>query len=121
MHGLPQVHQENTGELGLEWQSVTGLLQKPDEEILYRCIKSLLKFSLILKGDLLTCIAMVQCDLDATVRSSRHVSPLLHLCISGAGRVRPDRPAVDPAQAAADQQHRRCNLRCTAFTLAIFI
>ena len=30
-------------------------------------MKSLLKFSLILKGDLLTCIAMVQCDLDSTV------------------------------------------------------
>jgi len=41
--------------------------QKPTEEILYRCVKSLLKFSLILKGDLLTCIAMVQCDLDSTV------------------------------------------------------
>ena len=27
----------------------------------------MLKFSLILKGDLLTCIAMVQCDLDSTV------------------------------------------------------
>ena len=57
--------------------------QKPTEEILFRyfqdifppkplpylrCVKSLLKFSLILKGDLLTCIAMVQCDLDTTVR-----------------------------------------------------
>jgi len=41
--------------------------QKPTEEILYRCVKSLLKFSLILKGDLLTCIAMVQCDLDSAV------------------------------------------------------
>ena len=56
--------------------------QKPTEEILFRyfqdifppkplpylrCVKSLLKFSLILKGDLLTCIAMVQCDLDTTV------------------------------------------------------
>ena len=84
---------------------MTGLMQRPDEEILYRCVKSLLKFSLILKGDLLTCIAMVQCDLDATVGSMHLSTPLLHPCIPGAGCIRPDRPAVEPAQAAADQQH----------------
>eukprot|EP00090_Calanus_glacialis_P003190 TRINITY_DN12342_c0_g1_i2.p1 TRINITY_DN12342_c0_g1~~TRINITY_DN12342_c0_g1_i2.p1 ORF type:complete len:601 (-),score=144.37 TRINITY_DN12342_c0_g1_i2:513-2315(-) len=39
----------------------------PNEEILYRCVKSLLKFSLILKADLLSCIAMVQTDLDEQV------------------------------------------------------
>ena len=38
--------------------------KNPDEEILYRCVKSLLKFSLILKQDLLSCIAMVQTNLD---------------------------------------------------------
>ena len=32
----------------------------PEEEILYRCVKSLLKFSLILKQELLSCIALVQ-------------------------------------------------------------
>jgi len=42
-------------------------MQKPEEEILYRCVKSLLKFSLILKADLLACIALVQCDLDTAV------------------------------------------------------
>jgi len=41
--------------------------KNPDEEILYRCVKSLLKFSLILKADLLSCIAMVQTDLDEQV------------------------------------------------------
>jgi len=39
----------------------------PNEEILYRCVKSLLKFSLILKADLLSCIAMVQTDLDEQI------------------------------------------------------
>eukprot|EP00092_Neocalanus_flemingeri_P029488 GFUD01032018.1.p1 GENE.GFUD01032018.1~~GFUD01032018.1.p1 ORF type:complete len:595 (-),score=152.26 GFUD01032018.1:267-2051(-) len=41
--------------------------KNPNEEILYRCVKSLLKFSLILKQDLLSCIAMVQTDLDEQV------------------------------------------------------
>ena len=41
--------------------------KNPNEEILYRCVKSLLKFSLILKADLLSCIAMVQTDLDEQV------------------------------------------------------
>ena len=41
--------------------------KNPNEEILYRCVKSLLKFSLILKADLLSCIAMVQTDLDEQI------------------------------------------------------
>ena len=39
----------------------------PDEEILFRCVKSLLKFSYIIKQDLMSCIAMVQTDLDTAL------------------------------------------------------
>ena len=105
--------------------------QKPTEEILFRyfqdifppkplpylrCVKSLLKFSLILKGDLLTCIAMVQCDLDTTVGLFCPHSQSLtstyngerkratnifnsHFC-TGAWAFRQDRQTVEPAEAA---------------------
>ena len=105
--------------------------QKPTEEILFRyfqdifppkplpylrCVKSLLKFSLILKGDLLTCIAMVQCDLDTTVGLLCPHSQSLtstyngerkratnifnsHFC-TGAWAFRQDRQTVEPAEAA---------------------
>ena len=81
-----------------------------------RCVKSLLKFSLILKGDLLTCIAMVQCDLDTTVGLLCPHSQSLtstyngerkratnifnsHFC-TGASAFRQDRQTVEPAEAA---------------------
>ena len=41
--------------------------KSPDEEILYRCVKSLLKFSYIIREDLMSCIAMVQTDLDQAI------------------------------------------------------
>ena len=41
--------------------------KNPEEEIMYRCVKSLLKFSVILRQDLMSCIAMVQVDLDTVV------------------------------------------------------
>ena len=41
--------------------------KSPPEEILYRCVKSLSKFSLIIRSDLLSSIAMVQVDLDEAV------------------------------------------------------
>ena len=41
--------------------------KNPEEEIMYRCVKSLLKFSVILRQDLMSCIAMVQVDLDTVI------------------------------------------------------
>ena len=67
LHGLPQVHQEDAE---TDWRNPFQVFPRhlPTKTTTYlRCVKSLLKFSLILKGDLLTCIAMVQCDLDTTV------------------------------------------------------
>jgi len=41
--------------------------KKPQEEILYRCVKSLVKFSFIIRADILSSIAMVGVDLDTAV------------------------------------------------------
>jgi len=41
--------------------------KNPKEEILYRCVKSLVKFSFIIRSDILSSIAMVQVDLDEAV------------------------------------------------------
>lgn len=41
--------------------------KNPPEEIMYRCIKSLVKFAHIIPNDILHCVAMVQVDLDALV------------------------------------------------------
>ena len=45
----------------LEYGSVS------DKEILFRCVKSLLKFSVILRADLMSCITMVSVDLDTII------------------------------------------------------
>jgi len=41
--------------------------KNPAEEILFRCVKSLVKFAHIIPNDLLHCVAMVQVDLDTLV------------------------------------------------------
>ena len=68
LHGLSQVHQEDTETDRGNPLQVFSISSNKAHGPSPRCVKSLLKFSLILKGDLLTCIAMVQCDLDTTVR-----------------------------------------------------
>jgi len=59
-----KVYNDVTVELCMAILKFIKKTKNPNEEILYRCVKSLLKFSLILKGELLSCIAMVQTDLD---------------------------------------------------------
>jgi len=68
-----KVYNDITVELCIAVLKYLKKTKSPDEEILYRCIKSLLKFSLILKQDLLSCVAMVQVDLDEIIpgRSSK--------------------------------------------------
>jgi len=68
-----KVYNDVTVELCIAVLKFIKKTKNPNEEILYRCVKSLLKFSLILKQDLLSCIAMVQTDLDDLVpgRSAR--------------------------------------------------
>jgi len=41
--------------------------KNPKEEILFRCVKSLVKFAHIIPKDLLHCVAMVQVDLESSV------------------------------------------------------
>jgi len=62
-----KVYNDITVELCMAVLKFLKKTKNPDEDILYRCIKSLLKFSLILKQDLLSCVAMVQVDLDEII------------------------------------------------------
>jgi len=62
-----KVYNDVAVELSMAVLKYVKKTKNPPEEILYRCIKSLVKFSHIIHKDLLHCIAMVQVDLDALV------------------------------------------------------
>ena len=59
-----KVYNDVAAELSIAILKYIKRMKSPDEEILYRCVKSLLKFAYIIKQDLMSCIAMVQTDLD---------------------------------------------------------
>jgi len=62
-----KVYNDIAAELSIAILKFIKRTKTPDEEILFRCVKSLMKFSMILKQELMSCIAMVQVDLDALV------------------------------------------------------
>jgi len=62
-----KVYNDVAAELSIAILKFIKRSKTPDEEILYRCVKSLLKFSYIIKQDLMSCIAMVQTDLDVAL------------------------------------------------------
>ena len=62
-----KVYNDVAAELSIAILKFIKRSKAPDEEILYRCVKSLLKFSYIIRQDLMSCIAMVQTDLDQAI------------------------------------------------------
>ena len=78
-----KVYNDIAAELSMAVLKFLKRTKEPDEEIMYRCVnndngnnnddddvrcvKSLVKFSVILRQDLLSCIAMVGVDLDTIV------------------------------------------------------
>jgi len=65
-----KVYNDIAAELSMAVLKFLKRTKEPDEEIMYRCVKSLVKFSVILRADLLSCIAMVGVDLDTIVPGS---------------------------------------------------
>ena len=82
-----KVYNDIAAELSMAVLKFLKRTKEPDEEIVYRCVnndndgnnnndddvrcvKSLVKFSVILRADLLSCIAMVGVDLDTIVPGS---------------------------------------------------
>ena len=84
-----KVYNDIAAELSMAVLKFLKRTKEPDEEIMYRCVnndngnnnnnnddnngrcvKSLVKFSVILRQDLLSCIAMVGVDLDTIVPGS---------------------------------------------------
>lgn len=68
-----KVYNDVSVELSMAVLKYIKKTKNPPEEILYRCVKSLVKFSYIIPNDILHCVAMVQVDLDVLVpgRSER--------------------------------------------------
>jgi hypothetical protein len=62
-----KVYNDVAAELSMAILKYIKKTKSPPEEILYRCVKSLVKFSHVIPLDLLSCIAMVQVDLDSLV------------------------------------------------------
>ena len=62
-----KVYNDIAAELSMAILKFVKRTKNPEEEIMYRCVKSLLKFSVILRQDLMSCIAMVQVYLDTVV------------------------------------------------------
>lgn len=62
-----KVYNDIAAELSMAVMKYIKKTKSPPEEILYRCIKSLVKFSHVIPEDMLSCIAMVQVDLDTLV------------------------------------------------------
>jgi hypothetical protein len=68
-----KVYNDVAVELSMATLKYIKKTKNPPEELLYRCMKSLVKFSHIIPNDILHCVAMVQVDLDALIpgRSAR--------------------------------------------------
>lgn len=62
-----KVYNDVAAELSMAVLKYIKKTKNPPEDILYRCMRSLVKFSHIIPTDLLSCIAMVQVDLDSIV------------------------------------------------------
>jgi hypothetical protein len=63
-----KVYNDVAAELSMAILKYIKKTKSPPEEILYRCVRSLVKFSHVIPTDLLSCIAMVQVDLDDLVK-----------------------------------------------------
>ena len=62
-----KVYNDIAAELSIAILKYLKRTESPPEEILFRCVKSLVKFSVILRADLMSCIAMVSVDLDTII------------------------------------------------------
>jgi len=62
-----KVYNDIAAELSIAILKYLKRTETPPEEILFRCVKSLVKFSVILRADLMSCIAMVSVDLDTII------------------------------------------------------
>ena len=65
-----KVYNDIAAELSMAVLKYLKRSKTPDEEIMYRCVKSLVKFCVILRQDLMSCIAMVGVDLDSVIPGS---------------------------------------------------